>query len=517
VPCKHLCIVGLGMIGGSLAAALRKANFGGTISALVRSANTGHRGVELGYINSFSTQPADLIPKADMIMLCVPMLSMKQQMLAIAPYVDAAAIITDAGSVKSPFIDDARSVFNSLKRVVPGHPIAGREKTGVDAADAILFNDRRVLLTPSDDVDQNAVDAVTRLWKLTGASVESLSPEHHDRVLAATSHLPHVLAYALVDTLATGQEAEEIFRYAAGGFRDFTRIASSDPVMWRDVCISNRDAILQSIDNLNTHLSSLRSAIEAGDADKIETIMSTTAQSSQPSDANKVQQTIRQRKTSKIMLPWELRAQVAADWTAEYQADLEQMISSAACAPFHRRAHELHRAEPLNALMPWRFYVLSGESLSNLLTHFEQQVQHSEHPKWQRAWQSKIKDMLSACGALVQATWLPDPTSDDESGPAVSSELPELSRNNIEHIAAAGAAVQNLLLAAESYQWLSYWSSGGILRDTQIFEYLGISQEEHLLGSIFLSPQAHPQARVVPGGLRDQRGELNGWVRFIES
>lgn len=270
MPCKHLCIVGLGMIGGSLAGALKHNGFSGHISALVRRTATGERGVELGLIDRYALEPDELISEADVIMLAVPMLSMRKQMQIIAPFLTSNTIVTDAGSVKSPFIEDAKAVFGDMGNIVPGHPIAGREKTGVDAADATLYVDRRVLLTPSAATKREAIATVKSLWELAGAKVESLSPAHHDRVLAATSHLPHVLAYALVDTLATQQEAEEIFRYAAGGFRDFSRIASSDPVMWRDVCLSNREAILQSMDSLEIHLKSLRAAIASSDADAIE-------------------------------------------------------------------------------------------------------------------------------------------------------------------------------------------------------------------------------------------------------
>ena len=258
------------MIGGSLAGALKKNGFEGHISALVRRESTGERGVALALIDDYSTEPDRLIPHADIIMLAVPMLSMRQQMHAISEYVTENAIVTDAGSVKMPFVNDAQAVFGNLSHVVPGHPIAGLEKTGVDAADSSLFSNKRVLLTPVEQTLPEAVKRVQQLWEIAGANVENLTPEHHDRVLAATSHLPHVLAYALVDTLATQQEAEEIFRYAAGGFRDLSRIASSDPVMWRDVCISNRQAILQSMDSLDTHLRALRSAIESSDADTIE-------------------------------------------------------------------------------------------------------------------------------------------------------------------------------------------------------------------------------------------------------
>jgi len=269
---KTLCIVGLGMIGGSLAGALKAAGYEGSITALVRSKSTGERGVGLGFIDTYSTDPEQVIPRADLVMLAVPMLSMHAQMLAIKPHLKTHAVVTDAGSVKGPFIKDALSALGSLQRVVPGHPIAGREKTGVDAADIDLYKERRVLLTPTQEVDPDAIDAVRSLWEMAGAVVELLAPEQHDRVLAATSHLPHVLAFALVDTLATQQEAEEIFRYAAGGFRDFSRIASSDAVMWRDVCLTNKAAILESMDRLDSHVKQLRSMIESEDGAAIQAV-----------------------------------------------------------------------------------------------------------------------------------------------------------------------------------------------------------------------------------------------------
>lgn len=267
---SKLCIAGLGMIGGSLAAALKQSGHAGDIVALVRSESTGRRGQELGFIDGFSTDPAEVVTDADIIMLAVPMLSMREQLTAIKPHLKSSAIITDAGSVKAPFIEDARAVLDDMSRVVPGHPIAGREKTGVDAADASLYQNKRVLLTPLPETDEAATKVVRKLWESTGAQVEALGPEQHDRVLAATSHLPHVLAFALVDMLAKQQESEEIFRYSAGGFKDFTRIASSDPIMWRDVCLTNRDALLQAMDNLDIHLKQLRQAIDGRDGDTLE-------------------------------------------------------------------------------------------------------------------------------------------------------------------------------------------------------------------------------------------------------
>jgi len=221
-------------------------------------------------VDSIERDAAMGAARADVVLLAVPMLAMRRQMESIRDALQAHTIVTDAGSVKSCFVDDARAVFGSLERIVPGHPIAGREKSGVDAADGALFNGRRVLLTPTDETAADAVQTISALWRLTGAEVEALTPSHHDRVLAATSHLPHVLAFALVDTLATQQEAEEIFRYAAGGFRDFTRIASGDAIMWRDICLTNRAALCDAIDALDTHLSQLRDAIDRSDGEAIE-------------------------------------------------------------------------------------------------------------------------------------------------------------------------------------------------------------------------------------------------------
>lgn len=271
---SRLCIVGMGLIGGSLAAALKRkgCRFDGQITGVVRSAANGERALELGLVDDISLDLVSAAAQADIILLAVPMLSMQAQLKLIAPVLRPETIITDAGSVKGAFIEDARSVFPLMNRVVPGHPIAGGERSGVEASNPELYINRRVLLTPLAETDEDAVEAVERLWQYTGAVTERLSAEHHDRVLAATSHLPHVLAFALVDTLARQQEAEEIFRYAAGGFKDFTRIASSDAIMWRDICLSNREAVLDAMDAFSGHLADLRVAIEQRDGTQIETI-----------------------------------------------------------------------------------------------------------------------------------------------------------------------------------------------------------------------------------------------------
>lgn len=219
-----------------------------------------------------------------------------------------------------------------------------------------------------------------------------------------------------------------------------------------------------------------------------------------------VKQVITARKTSKVLLPIELRAEQQAFWKTEHLRCVEEMLQCAAMAPFHKRADERHCQDSLNAPMPWRFHVLDPDACNNLLDYLESRAQSEsetqDESKWSRGWQSKIKNMIAASGVVIQVTWLPDTPHD-------------FNLKNIEHVAAAGAAVQNLLLAAQSHDWLSYWSSGGILRDEEVFDYLGVSRQEQLLGSVFLSPQAHPSARVIDGGLRDERGELDGWVRWV--
>ncbi len=270
---QNLCLVGVGLIGGSFTLALKNAGFTGKITGVVRSADKGEQAVKRGIIDVASTDIKTAVADCDLVMLAVPMLSMREQLAQIAPVISAHTIVTDAGSVKQPFIKDAKELLPHHNRIVPGHPIAGREKSGLDAIDAKLYQQHRVILTPLEQTDADAVQTVQTIWEMVGAEVECLTAAHHDDVLAATSHLPHVLAYATVDMLATRQEAAEIFRYAAGGFKDFTRIASGDPIMWRDICLTNRGPISDAIGELQAHLEQLQKAIAAGDADGIEEII----------------------------------------------------------------------------------------------------------------------------------------------------------------------------------------------------------------------------------------------------
>jgi len=268
----NICVVGVGLIGGSFAKALKQAGFAGKITGVVRSEAKAEQAIALGVVDEGTMDLAKAASTSDLIMLAVPMLSMRDQLEIIAPVVQPHTIITDAGSVKQPFIADARATLPYLNRVVPGHPIAGKEKSGLDAVDPTLFQEHRVLLTPLPETDESAVNTVRSLWEQAGGIVESISPDYHDDVLAATSHLPHVLAFAMVDMLASRQGAGEIFRYAAGGFRDFTRIASGEPIMWRDICLTNKEPVLKAIDELEVHLSVVKKAIAAGDSETIEAI-----------------------------------------------------------------------------------------------------------------------------------------------------------------------------------------------------------------------------------------------------
>jgi len=268
----NICVVGVGLIGGSFAKALKHAGFSGKITGVVRTETKARQAIELGVIDDASLNLSDAAASSDLIMLAVPMLSMREQLEKIAPALRPHTIVTDAGSVKQAFINDARATLPYMNRVVPGHPIAGKEKSGLDAIDPHLYNDHRILLTPLPETDADAVEVVRTLWEQTGGIVECLSPDHHDDVLAATSHLPHVLAFAMVDMLASRQEKAEIFRYAAGGFRDFSRIASGETVMWRDICLTNKDPLYKAIEELEAHLSVVKKAIAEADADTIEAV-----------------------------------------------------------------------------------------------------------------------------------------------------------------------------------------------------------------------------------------------------
>ena len=264
---KKLVIFGVGLIGGSLALALRQAGYCETIVGCSRNAAHLQQAVDLGVIDSFTLDPQAAVRDADMVLLAVPMGAMGALLQQIKPALPADAILTDAGSTKGSVVAEVSQVFGAdYARFVPGHPIAGREKSGVEAAIPDLYQNRRVILTPLAHTDADAVAKVEAMWRVTGALLEQMPVALHDQVLAATSHLPHVLAFSLVDTLLNMPQREDILRYAAGGFRDFTRIASSDPIMWRDICLTNKDAILTMINAYQHNLSEFAAFIAAQDA-----------------------------------------------------------------------------------------------------------------------------------------------------------------------------------------------------------------------------------------------------------
>jgi prephenate dehydrogenase len=268
-----LSVIGLGLIGGSFARALRAAGAVSEVVACGRNPDALARAIELGVADRVTTDPVDAVRDADIVVLGVPLSAMRDLMAKIAPALPAHAIVTDVGSTKQSVIADATATMgDALSRFVPGHPIAGTERSGVEASFAELFQERRVILTPTEATDPAATETIASLWREAGATVTQMTAQHHDRVLALTSHLPHVLAFALVDRLSQMQEQDEIFAYAAGGFRDFTRIASSDPVVWRDICLNNRSAVLDALQAYRDELDELTQALRNQDAAALEAL-----------------------------------------------------------------------------------------------------------------------------------------------------------------------------------------------------------------------------------------------------
>ncbi|MDX5336120.1 MAG: bifunctional prephenate dehydrogenase/3-phosphoshikimate 1-carboxyvinyltransferase [Marinobacter sp.] len=263
---QRVAVIGLGLIGGSLASAIRNHNLARVVVGFDQKPEDAALGVDLGVIDQAATTLEQAVRGSDLVVLAVPVRATRVVLEQIRPWLASDAVLTDVGSTKSSFVADVKAVFGKLSpRVIPGHPIAGSEKSGIRAANPDLFANHKVILTPADDADAAALSGLTALWEGTGATVLTMSVAYHDEVLAATSHLPHLIAFSLVDTLAGEDENMDIFRYAAGGFRDFTRIAASDPVMWHDIFLSNRDAVLRVIDHFTQDLDQLRAAIANGD------------------------------------------------------------------------------------------------------------------------------------------------------------------------------------------------------------------------------------------------------------
>jgi prephenate dehydrogenase len=279
-PGIKIVIVGLGLIGGSLARALTAVLPDCEIVAVGRDRAVLEQAIADGSISAFTTDLQTACADADLVVIAVPVLAVASIMRELAPVLAPHTVITDVCSVKHTVVSAAEEVFGHVPaNLVPGHPIAGSEQSGYKAAKVDLFQGRKVILTPLEHTAPAALELVTQLWQLTGAEVLTMSVAHHDEVLAATSHLPHLLAFALVDTLSQQGEREEIFRYAAGGFRDFTRIASSDPVMWRDIFLANGEATVKILDEYVADLQRLRAALLSHDADVLFTTFKRAKQS----------------------------------------------------------------------------------------------------------------------------------------------------------------------------------------------------------------------------------------------
>ena len=268
----RVALIGIGLIGSSLARVLRRDKLAGHIAIATRTPQTLASAKRLKLGHSFTTDPARAVKGADLVVLCTPMSAYAEIAKAIAPALSAGAIVSDVGSVKSPVARDVGRALPKGVHLVPGHPIAGTEHSGPAAGFAELFRGRWCILTPDAKTDKKAVDKIAELWRSAGSSVAVMDADRHDRVLAITSHLPHLIAYTIVDTAAQLEKAVqgEVIKFSASGFRDFTRIAASDPVMWRDIFLANREAVLDILQRFNEDLTALQRAIRQGDGKMLE-------------------------------------------------------------------------------------------------------------------------------------------------------------------------------------------------------------------------------------------------------
>jgi cyclohexadieny/prephenate dehydrogenase len=270
-PFKKIALIGFGLIGGSIARAAREQGLAGEIVTTARSAKTRARVSELGITDRVVETNAQAVEDADLVILCIPVGACAAVAQEIAPYLKPGAIVSDVGSVKGAVVRDMAPYLPAGVHFVPAHPVAGTEHSGPDSGFAELFINRWCILTPPEGTDANAVEKLRAFWAALGARVEIMTPDHHDLVLAITSHLPHLIAYTIVGTAdELGQvTSSEVMKFSAGGFRDFTRIAASDPIMWRDVFLANKDAVLEMLGTFNEDLSKLTRAIRRGDGEAL--------------------------------------------------------------------------------------------------------------------------------------------------------------------------------------------------------------------------------------------------------
>jgi prephenate dehydrogenase len=270
---KKIAIFGVGLIGGSFALALKNADAVERVLGLGRSAASLARARELGIIDEIATSVAEAVRDTDLILVAAPVAQTEAILAAIAPHLQPGTVVTDAGSTKSDVVAAARKALGvKVAQFVPGHPIAGRELNGPDAAIADLYVGKKVVLAPLTENTPQDVARVADAWRQCGAIIHQLTPEKHDCVFAAVSHLPHLLAYALVDDIANKPHADLLFQYAASGFRDFTRIAGSSPEMWRDISLANQAALLHELDSYLVQLTQVRALLAVGDGPALEAV-----------------------------------------------------------------------------------------------------------------------------------------------------------------------------------------------------------------------------------------------------
>ncbi|MCZ6494890.1 MAG: prephenate/arogenate dehydrogenase family protein [Alphaproteobacteria bacterium] len=275
---NRVALIGLGLIGSSLARAIKRHGLAGEIVGHARSKETRELALGLGFIDRAAVTAAAAVKGADLVVIAVPVGVTGAIAQEIAPALDAGAIVTDVGSVKGAVVDAVGPHIPDGVHFVPAHPVAGTEESGPEAGFAELFEGRWCIITPPPGTDEEAVTRVCSLWRAVGSEVDRMDPHHHDMVLAITSHLPHLIAYTIVGT-ATDLEnhlQREVIKFAAGGFRDFTRIAASDPVMWRDVFLANKDAVLEMLGRFDADLTTLQRAIRYGDGAALEEIFKRT-------------------------------------------------------------------------------------------------------------------------------------------------------------------------------------------------------------------------------------------------
>jgi prephenate dehydrogenase len=272
---KKIVIFGVGLIGGSFSLALRKAGATSEVVGFGRSAATLDEAKQLGILDRIGDDVASEVRDADLVLLATPVAQMAELFARIAPHLGPHTLVTDGGSTKSDVVAAARANLGArIEQFIPAHPIAGAEKSGAAAAQADLYQGRRVVLTPLPENSKVAVARVRSAWEWCGANVSELTPQQHDEVFAAVSHLPHLLSFALVHDLAQRDNRDQLLSFAASGFRDFTRIAASSPEMWRDICLANRDALLREVRRYADELHVLYQALEHNDAARLEEIFS---------------------------------------------------------------------------------------------------------------------------------------------------------------------------------------------------------------------------------------------------